>query len=195
MKKLLLLLQLCCLTLLVCGTALAAEETAKAQAPMNWEISMQPKPTAEELEAARWSLIVENDIGVYAYDMESLGFVADEKGNTDKNVVCGIVKTVFTNKDVLKNVQKQYADKLNKKEKVQYCTLLMQFDMQAKAYTVREMRVFTDKDREIEVKRNNNKLVSVPEKSFAEAMYEICQKFVAEVNGAEAAKNTPEAAK
>ena len=183
MKKLLLLLQACCMILLVSSTALAAENTANTN-PHNWEISMMPKPTAEEIEAARWSLVVENDIGVYAYDMDSLEFAVKKNDEQDKNMVKVLVKTVFTNKDVLKKLQKDYADKLEGKEKVLYCKMDMQFNLKDKTYNVKQMNVYTNKDRQIDIKRNRGKFVPVPEKTFAEAMLEICQQYAADTQKA-----------
>ena len=81
---------------------------------------------------------------------------------------------------MLKSLQAKYADKLKGKETVQYCLLDMQYNMPEKTYTVTEMRVFTNKNRIIETKQNKTGFVPIPEKSFAEAMYEICQQFVTE---------------
>ena len=148
--------------------------------PMDWHISSSPEPTEQEKEAARWSLILENDLGIYAYDMETLGYVADSNGTVNTNLVGATVKTLFTDKKVLKSLQQQYASKLNKKESVQYCLLDMRYNMPEKTYTVVEMQVFTNKNRVIETKKNKTGFVPVPAKTFAEAMYEICQQFVAD---------------
>lgn len=180
MKKIVFLLILM-VTMLVSGTALANNETANNN--LNWEISMQPKPTAEEIEAARWSIIVENDLGIYAYDMDSVGFV-EKNGVANHNEVQVLVKTVFTNKDVMKKLNEQYANKLEKKEKVAYCKMDMEYKMAEKQYTVKTMQVFTNKDRQIDVK-HNKKFAPVPEKTFAEALYEVCQQFVVNVEAAE----------
>ena len=182
MKKIVFLLMLM-VTMLVSGTALANNETANNN--LNWEISMQPKPYAEEIEAARWSIIVENDLGIYAYDMDSVGFV-EKNGVANHNEVQVLVKTVFTNKDVMKKLNEQYANKLEKKEKVAYCKMDMEYKMAEKQYTVKTMQVFTNKDRQIDVK-HNKKFAPVPEKTFAEALYEVCQQFVVNVEAAEKA--------
>ena len=170
-------------TMLVSGTALANNETANNN--LNWEISMQPKPSAEEIEATRWSIIVENDLGIYAYDMDSVGFV-EKNGVANHNEVQVLVKTVFTNKDVMKKLNEQYANKLEKKEKVAYCKMDMEYKMAEKQYTVKTMQVFTNKDRQIDIK-HNKKFAPVPEKTFAEALYEVCQQFVVNVEAAEKA--------
>ena len=184
MKKIMLFLMLIT-ALMVSGTALANNEVGN-KVDLNWEISMQPKPTAEEIEAARWSIIVENDLGIYAYDMDSLSF-GEKNGVANENEVKVLVKMVFTNKDVLKKLNEQYASQLEKKEKVAYCKMDMQYKMAEKEYTVKTMQVFTNKDRQIDVK-HNKKYAPIPEKSFAEALFEVCQQFVVNVKAAQQAQ-------
>ena len=164
-----------------------AEEAVVVNNPMNWEASMMPKPTAEEIEAARWSIILENDLGVYAYDVDSLRFAQNANGNIDTNTVNVLVKTVFYNKDMLKKLQASYADKLEKKEKVQYCTMEMQYKLQDGLYTVSLMRVFTNTKREVDVQEKKGVFAQIPEGTFAEALFEICQKYAADTNTASAA--------
>lgn len=175
MKKIIMLLALCMMCLF--SFVVNAEEN-KADNPMNWEISMMPKPTEEEIEAARWSIVLENNMGVYAYDMDSLHFEEVKNGVVDKNIVNVLVKTVFTDKDLLKKMNKTYAEKLAKKEKVQYCEMLMQFNVASKTYGVKQMEVYGSKGTKLESKINNGELVPVPEKTFAEAMLEICTQAV-----------------
>ena len=193
MRKLLLIL-CACLMFLANNTVWANEPVAQQKA-IDWEISMMPKPTAEEIEAARWSVVVENDLGIYAYDMGSLDFEQIEEGKYDANTVNVLVKTVFINKDVLKKLKKDYESKLQGKEKVLYCLMKMQYKMQEKLYTVKSMEVFTNTDRQIDVKNNPNKFASIPEKSFAEALFEVCQKFVADVEKAQQAAMAQEDSK
>ena len=182
MKKIALLL-LVSLLLTLQNSVLAARRQVEEvpENPMDWSISTKPPMSEEEKEAARWSLILENDLGLYAYDMSTLGYIADKNGTVDTNQVGATVKTLFTDKKMLKKLQEQYASKLKGKEKVQYCLLDMQYNMAEKTYTVTEMRVFTNKNRIIETKKNKTGFVPVPEKSFAEAMYEICQQFVTDM--------------
>lgn len=185
MKKILLFVILM-MTFMVHGMASANDEVSNKD-KLNWEISMQPKPTAEELEAARWSIIVENDLGIYAYDMDSVSF--DEKnGVANENEVKVLVKMVFTNTDVIKKLNEQYAAKLDNKEKVAYCKMDMQYKMAEKEYTVKTMQVFTNKDCQLDVK-HNNKFAPIPEKSFAEALFEVCQQFVVNVKAAQEVQN------
>ena len=181
MKKIALLLLVTLLPTLQTSVLAARKQVEEVpENPMDWHISTKPEMSEAEKEAARWSLILENDLGLYAYDMGTLGYVSDKNGTVDTNLVGATVKTVFTDKKMLKKLQAQYASKLKDKEKVQYCLLDMQYNMPEKTYTVTEMRVFTNKNRIIETKQNKTGFVPVPEKSFAEAMYEICQQFVTE---------------
>ena len=176
MKKLIMLLTICMMCLLAVSAS-AAEKNDEAP-PINWEISMMPKPTAEEIEAARWSIVLENTMGVYAYDMDSLYFPEEKNGVVNKDLVNVIVKTVFTDKELLKRMNKTYAEKLAKKEKVQYCEMLMQFNVGDKTYGVKQMDVYGSKGTKLETKINNGELIPVPEKTFAEAMLEICLQAV-----------------
>ena len=176
MKKLIMLLTICMMCLLAVSAS-AAEKNDEAP-PINWEISMMPKPTAEEIEAARWSIVLENTMGVYAYDMDSLYFPEEKNGVVNKDLVNVVVKTVFTDKELLKKMNKTYAEKLAKKEKVQYCEMLMQFNAADKTYGVKQMDVYGSKGTKLETKINNGELIPVPEKTFAEAMLEICLKAV-----------------
>ena len=176
MKKLIMLLTICMMCLLAVSAS-AAEKNDEAP-PINWEISMMPKPTAEEIEAARWSIVLENTMGVYAYDMDSLYFPEEKNGVVNKDLVNVVVKTVFTDKELLKKMNKTYAEKLAKKEKVQYCEMLMQFNVADKTYGVKQMDVYGSKGRKLETKINNGELIPVPEKTFAEAMLEICLQAV-----------------
>ena len=174
MKKITMLLIVC----IMCLFSLTVNAAANTQDnPINWEISMMPKPTAEEVEAARWSVIVENDIGIYAYDMDSIQYFVDEDKKIYKDIINVKVKTLFTDKNILKKLKSDYIDKLAKKEKVAYCEMDMQFSIKDKTYLVQRMDVYTDKHKLIESKINKTGFVHVPEKSFAEAMYEICSKW------------------
>ena len=157
MKKLLILL----ITLFCCATAFAADADKKpaTQEGMNWEISMMPKPSEEEQEQARWSIVVENNVGIYAYDMDSLTFSKVTNGLPDKNIISVLTKTVFTDKDMLKKLNEKYKASLTKKVEV--------------------MDVYGSKKTLLSHQAKELKFVPVPAGSFAEAMLEVCQQAVA----------------
>ena len=149
------------------------------QEGMNWEISMMPKPSEEEQEQARWSIVVENNVGIYAYDMDSLTFSKVTNGLPDKNIITVLTKTVFTDKDMLKKLNEKYKASLTKKEKVQYCEIVMTFNLQDKTYGVEVMDVYGSKKTLLSHQAKELKFVPVPAGSFAEAMLEVCQQAVA----------------
>lgn len=176
MKKLLIF----CLMVMAClSTFTAQAEEVTKQEGLDWEISMMPKATEEEQEAARWSIVVENNLGVYAYDMSSLAFTKVENGIADKNIISVMTKTAFTDKETLKKLNEKYKAKLAKKEKVQYCEILMTFNLAEKSYAVTNMDVFGSKKTLLQHSEKELQFVPVPEGSFAEAMLEICQQAVA----------------
>ncbi len=156
MKKLLILL----MTLFCCATAFAADADKKpaTQEGMNWEISMMPKPSE---------------------DMDSLTFSKVTNGLPDKNIISVLTKTVFTDKDMLKKLNEKYKASLTKKEKVQYCEIVMTFNLHDKTYGVESMDVYGSKKTLLSHQAKELKLVPVPAGSFAEAMLEVCQQAVA----------------
>lgn len=172
------------LTILACLGSFSAyaEEAAQNKQGLDWEISMMPEPTAEEKEAARWSIVVENNLGIYAYDMESLTYSKVENGVADKNIISVLTKTVFTDKETLKKLNERYKDSLAKKEKVQYCEIVMTFNLADKTYATEVMDVYGNKKTLLQHSVKEAKFVPVPEGSFAEAMLEICQQAVAAEN-------------
>jgi len=167
---------LCCL-FIVTTNAYAAVKTTENQNPLDWHISVQPQPSAEEVEAARWSLVLENNVGIYAYAIDSMQFVQDKKGQQDKNKVAVDVKTIFTNKEILNKLQNKYADKLKKGEKVLSCEINMQFDVKNHTYADSDINIYTDKNRLIATQKKKIVFKPVPAKTFAEAMLEICQEY------------------
>lgn len=176
MRRILVLLVGLCVIASTAAAARVHQEDVTADRGLKWEASMQPQETAPEKAAARWSIILENNFGIYAYDMDSLRY------DPQKDLASGTVKTLFTNKDVLKKLQKTYAAKLPKGEKVSYCTLQMQYQLKDKTYAVEQMDVFTQKGTLLEHRPKKLEFIPVPPKTFAEAMLEVVQAFVQDVD-------------
>jgi len=159
-----------------CSIAWASEQQVKDNS--NWEISMMPKENASEIEKSKWSLILENDLGIYAYDNTSVHFVRDDKGKKNLNQVEVDIKTVFVNKDVLKRIDTKYAKQLKKGDTTSYCLIHMIFNTADKTYKTTSMQVFSKKKKQLEDKRVKTAFSPIPEKSFAEAMLEIVNQYV-----------------
>ena len=111
--------------------------------------------------------------------MDSLTFSKVTNGLPDKNIISVLTKTVFTDKDMLKKLNEKYKASLAKKEKVQYCEIVMTFNLQDKTYGVEVMDVYGSKKTLLSHQAKELKFVPVPAGSFAEAMLEVCQQAVA----------------
>lgn len=137
---------------------------------LNWEMSILPKPTPEELERERWQIILENDVGVYSYANDSIV--------KDDSQIRVLVKTIFTNQQILERLNKQYTDKLEKEEQIAYCQLNLKFIFSEKKYAVEKTEIFTTRGKLVDSKKleKQAKLLEIPENSFAEAMLEILLK-------------------
>ncbi len=159
------------------SVAFASEQ--KSDVADKWEISMMPKETPKEIERNKWSLILENNLGIYAYDNTSVHFVRDKQGKKNLNQVEADIKTVFVNKDTLKQIDAKYAKQLKKGDTTSYCLIHMIFNTSDKTYTTTSMQVFSKKGKELESKTTNAKFSPIPEKSFAEAMLEVVNQYVA----------------
>lgn len=183
MKK---ILSVLAMLLLICSLASAKDkkEDVTPTEASQWHISMMPEPTAQEKEEARWSVILENNVGLYAYDMASLHYAALNEKAVNKNLVNATVKTVFNDKKMLNSLNKKYEDKLKRKETVQYSLMDMQFNLMARAYKMKNMQVFGSKNTLVDtIKHENNTFAPVPAQTFAEAMLEICQTAANEEQG------------
>jgi hypothetical protein len=160
------------------SVAFASEQ--KPEAVDKWEISMMPKETPKEMERNKWSLILENNLGIYAYDNTSVRFVRDNKGKKNLNQVEADIKTVFVNKDTLKQIDAKYSKQLKKGDTTSYCLIHMIFNTANKTYTTTSMQVFSKKGKELDYKAEAAKFSPIPEKSFAEAMLEVVNQYVTE---------------
>ncbi len=155
--------------------ALVVSGVAQAQEnKMDWEISMQPKLTAEEKEQARWVPILTNNVGEYSYAKDTLRYAGKGK---DKRQVEVVVKTVFKDEALLARLQQMYSKDLRQGETVSNSQMKLTFLLDEKEYIVNSMEVYTDTGRPLAVERKKERRREVPEKSFAEAMLEICQQY------------------
>ena len=145
--------------------------------PYKWEISVKPKPTQEQLEEARWVTLVENNVGVYGYEAQSMTYGRTKSGEWNPNEVLGLMKTVFTNKKITDKLKKDYKGKLEKGEKVSYTLVTLDFLLAEKTYRTGELQVYTNTNRMIDTKAGSEKYVAIPKGTTAEAMYEVALDF------------------
>lgn len=166
-----------CVLLFVLGCGLVTGIPAQAEdqagsSPANWEISVKPKPTPEEIERGRWSAVFANDIGLYEFDNKSLKL--DEE---DKQQVQVLVKVTFTDPKIIDSLSEKYKAKLSAGDKVACSEIQMVFRIRQKTYAVTESRVFSDQGTVLAETRQAARFVPVPVKTFADSMYEIARHY------------------
>lgn len=175
MKKIAILtlaIMLSCLSV----NAFAEEASTTQKDALDWSISMMPEQSAEEKEEARWSVLVENEIGINAYDMESIAYLTDANGAVDQNLMRIVTRTVYApkTKELQKKIAGMYKDKLSKKEKLQSSNMEMVFNISERTYFVQSMDVYSNKNTLLEHKENPIIFKPIPAGSIAEALYDIC---------------------
>lgn len=170
MKRQLLLFALCCF--LFAGIPVQAEEPA-VTSPLNWEISVRPKPTEEEIERQRWLQVFANEIGIYVFDHKSL-----QVDEADKNLVHVLTKTIFIDPKIIGNLNEKYQEKLTAEDKVSYSEMQMVFHLKQKTYAVTGIRVVSEQGTVLEERQQTGKFAPVPVKTFADSMYDIAQNYV-----------------
>lgn len=171
------------LVLLAANCTYAEETKVTNQNPMEWTINSTEEFTGVSKDAPIWHILQETKLGVFAYDERSVGYAMD-KETVDKNIIAVTVKTVFTDKNALKQLQDKYASKLQGKEKPQYWLLKMRFDMAQKLYTIDKTEYYTNKNTLLDTTERKGDMVAIPEESFAEAMYVECQTWLQEAEKA-----------
>lgn len=173
MKKFILILMVC---FVFVPTAFAEVKSDVATSDANkilWEIRMNPEDTSVQKESERWTYFLTNDLGSYGYEKASIGFVKDGSGKRDVNLIEVETKTLFLNKEVIKNLnEKRFSDKLDKDDSVKSCDIHMIFNRKEKSYTTTNMIVYAKSGKVLQKKSFKKPFVAIPKESFAEAMYE-----------------------
>lgn len=169
MKKRVLLLSLC--WLLVSGTPVQAEE-AVPPAALDWEISVLPKPSQEELERERWLPLLANDVGQYLFDRHSL-----QPSEADPTQVQVTIKTVFANPKVISSLNDKYKANLSAGDKVASSEMKMLFQLEQRTYALTEIYVLSQRGIVLEERKQTTQFQVIPTKSVAEAMYDIVRGY------------------
>ena len=170
MKIQILLFALC--LLFFTAVPVQAEERP-ARERLDWEISVRPKPSEEEIERQRWVQVFSNDIGIFAFDHKSLK--VDE---ADNNLVHVLTKTIFTDPKLIGSLNDKYQDKLVAADKVAYGEIWMAFKTRGKTYAVTGIKVVSEQGTVLEERQQTAKFVPVPVKTFADSMYEFVKNYV-----------------
>lgn len=164
---------------LVMGAEAAPKKEAPISNPMDWNLSMMEEHSGVKKTEPIWNIVQENKFGVFAFDSNSLSFVkSGKKWNKDEVEVT--VKTVFSDKEIIKKLDEKYALKLQPREKTQYWLLHMRFNLVDNTYAIKKTEYFGSKETLLETINRKVNMVAIPEKSFADVMCQVCKDWAAE---------------
>ncbi|GEM_PF-122299 len=144
---------------------------AEVQDPMSFEISVQPKKTKAEMEDERWLLVMRSETGDYLLDHRSVKPTVDAAGVEDSNLICVLTRSIFKDAKLLEQLQSAYAVKLQAGEKITYCGMLLEFDLQKCVYRIMKTELYTQDERLVEAKNaEHTNWKKISKQSFAEAV-------------------------
>lgn len=167
-------------TTLLCVSADAAKnkEEAVPNNPMDWSLSSSDSTKGTKYHP-NWTIAEENKFGIFAYDMNSMTFLKKKK-EMDKNIVQTVVKVVFTNKEMIKQLNEKYATKLQAKEKAAQWIMNMEFNLSENSYIIRKTECFGSKNTLLDKTERKGAMTPIPDESFAARMYAICKEWAEE---------------
>lgn len=153
----------------------AAEQAASLP---EWHLSSTEEFSLYRADASDWVSCLDNQVGTFAYDANSLNYGKDgEKDNPQ--LVEVTVRTVFAETPALKRLQERYKTKLDAKEKVTYWLMQMRFDIKKNSYTITETEYYTNKNKKIDSVSGTGEMRPVPEESLASIMFAVCKEWSA----------------
>ena len=139
-----------------------------------YELNPRPKLTAEEKELMRWIEIDGNDIALYSFDAESMQY--KEK---DADEIIMTVKAIYNNKPLMEKLKKQYADKLKDDHRVPaYSIMELHIRMKENQYAITSIAIYDQMHDLVTEAIRKPIYQKIPNKSFAESMYKVCQTYI-----------------
>ena len=133
-------------------------------------MGIRPRPTAEELEEMRWADVFANDMARYMFDVQSL-----KKENPDE--VSVLVRAVYRDPVILKQLNQKYAGKLTDGDHAFYSEIHMIFRLNEQKYAITEIQIYSKKKVLLSDIVNPPVFSAVPAKTFADTMYQITEKY------------------
>lgn len=131
--------------------AYAADQAQEVPAnPMDWEFSVKPKKTAQELELEKWVPLMANETGVYFFNKDSIGPVKDA-GSVQEVTV----RSIFRDEKVRKMLDERYASLLEEDEHVFFCDMVLQMNTGSYTYRIMDTKIFTEEGRLIKEQNTN----------------------------------------
>lgn len=167
--------------LLAAGLTMGAEAAKQEQAanPMDWNLSMMEEHSGVKKNVPAWVIVDETKFGVFAYDANSVTFLKNGK-EWNKDVVEVVIKTVFTDKEIIRQLNTKYALKLVEKEKTEHWLLHMRFNLVDNTYAIKKTEYFGNKGSLLDTINRKVNMVPIPEESFAANMCQLCREWAME---------------
>lgn len=169
MKRVLPLIAGCWLLCQPFAFAEKSDDTQGIDKPSEWGISMMPKLSAIQQEAARWSPLLKNDIGTYDYEESSV--VLDED---DSDIVKINLKIFDLNPDLLVRLNAKYAEKRGSNH-ISHMEQTLAFQRQQGTYATIGRKIYSTDGTivsEASIALENVTFQPIPEGSVAEAAWE-----------------------
>ena len=163
------------LTLSALLTSSAAAEKADVtgiQSPSEWEISMQPKPSAAEIEAARWHDLYANKTASYSYEETSL--MPDDK---DPDIILVNTRTIYLDPALIAEQNKKFTAQLTGADRVAYSEIRLAFRISDHTYAIDRSKIFSHDGKLLAAPLYERQFKPIPEKTLAATMYEIAENF------------------
>ncbi len=165
-----------CLFLSPIASAGKTEDTRGVDSPEDWHISVQPEPSRWEKEAARWTPLLKNDTGTYAYEASSVAL--DEK-NAD---VAEIVLRVSALKpEILVHLNARYSYVLDE-DTISHMEQRLKLNRRDNSFATAGHKYLSRGGiviEETKIPEEQLRFHSIPEGSVAEAALEIVNEILA----------------
>ena len=164
-----------CLFLSPIASAGEADDTRGVDSLEEWHISVQPEPSRWEKEAARWTPLLKNDTGAYAYEAASV--FLDEK-NAD---VAEIVLRVSALKpEILVHLNARYSYVLDE-DTISHMEQRLKLNRRDKSFATAGHKYFSRGGiviEETQISEEQLRFHPIPEGSVAEAAMEIVNEIL-----------------
>ncbi len=172
-KHIFLLLGALTLSALLTSSAAAEKvDVTGIQSPSEWEISMQPKPSAKEIEAARWHDLYTNKTASYSYEEASLR--PDDK---DPDIILVNTRTIYLDSALIAEQNKKFAAQLNGADRVAYSEICLAFRISDHTDAIDRSKIFSHDGKLLAAPNYERQFKPIPEKTLAATVYEIAENF------------------
>ena len=160
--------------LLTFPAAAAADrsDSSGGSSPLDWEISIQPKPTPMEKEAARWTLLHKAKDIHYNYEEKSLMHNAKNPDIIQVNV-----RAIYADPISVAQMDEKYRDKLTTFDSVSYSEILMAVNVKEHTITPIRAKIFSVGGRLVDTPVYPENYQPIQKDTYEESLFYIAQLY------------------